>query len=159
MSIGDESAQEKVQLLKEAVDICRQIQLSLLDEESPVGYERRSYKLKMISEYFAYILAKDHYGSKLYSQYWRYITEPVKQVVDDDSGDTRRASKDQKQQLGTTCAICSRDKTVHHHIVPYSAGGPTALWNLAPLCKECHKLLPKIETVLSSNPLVNRYKE
>ena len=53
------------------------------------------------------------------------------------------------QNQGGKCAGCSRKITLKtgdgDHVYPFSAGGPTVIWNGQMLCKPCHKKKSKSE--------------
>jgi 5-methylcytosine-specific restriction endonuclease McrA len=57
----------------------------------------------------------------------------------------RTASRAQRREIllnqKNCCFICKKlnfNLEVDHHIVPFSVGGPTELWNLKALCPNCH---------------------
>ncbi|MBX6752743.1 MAG: HNH endonuclease [Thermorudis peleae] len=44
-------------------------------------------------------------------------------------------------QAQPRCRFCGAPATEVHHIVPLARGGTNEPWNLAPVCRECHRLL------------------
>jgi len=105
---------------------------------------RKTLWIQTTAEYFDYILVKHTPENQLCEHYVRYLAE--QDLVDaEERDDQRHADASQKEQLADECAICTVATMGYHHIVPHSAGGPTTVWNLAPLCKACHRVDERAE--------------
>lgn len=109
---------------------------------------RKLYLLKLGEVYTAYLLEKGNRdGSQLCREYIDYLD-----AADRMSGerDLRRcATTEQKERLPDRCVGCNGESSLNsHHIVPYSNGGPTEIWNLTTLCGTCHDLVPDVQLFL-----------
>lgn len=113
---------------------------------------RNAYYLKLSEVYSIYLLQKDsEVEEPLCERYISYI-ESVSFCEDEHRDSKRVADKAQRQQLTDYCVGCNVETGLKaHHIIPHSAGGPTTVWNLAMLCKPCHRLIPDVQLTIYRN--------